>query len=38
MAIELVTALLLLAKVCAKTDNCARCSLRNFCGHVISEW
>jgi len=38
MSIELVTALLLLAKYCAKCDNCAGCSLRSFCGNVISEW
>ena len=38
MAIELVTALLLLAKYCANCDNCAGCPLEKFCGHAISEW
>ena len=38
MTIELVTALLFLAKYCAQCDNCAGCSLHSFCGKAISEW
>lgn len=34
MDIELVKALLLLAKYCASCEDCKSCQLREFCGKV----
>lgn len=38
MTIELVKALLLLAKVCAGAPGCENCALKEFCGKIPSEW
>ena len=38
MPIELVEALILIAKFCVSYENCAICSLKNFCGKMPSEW
>ena len=32
--VELVKALLILAKYCAACDNCEECQLREFCGQI----
>lgn len=37
LEIELVKALLVLAKQCASCDNCAECPLRQFCGKLPIE-
>lgn len=38
MSIELVKALLIIAKVCASATNCKTCTLKEFCGKIPSEW
>ena len=38
MSIELVKALLLLAKVCASSTGCDTCPMKDFCGKMPSEW
>ena len=38
MPIELVEALILIAKFCVSYENCAICPLKNFCGKMPSEW
>ena len=38
MPIELVEALILIAKFCVSYKNCAICSVKNFCGKMPSEW
>lgn len=38
MTVELVKALLLLAKVCASATSCNDCTLKEFCGKLPSEW
>ena len=38
MAVELVKALLLLAKLCAQQQNCKTCPLHEFCGKTPLEW
>lgn len=38
MTVELVKALLLLAKVCASAMSCDDCALKEFCGKLPSEW
>ena len=38
MSLEIVKALLLLAKVCANSTNCDSCQLKEFCGKIPSEW
>ena len=38
MPIELVGALILIAKFCVSYENCATCPLKNFCGKMPSEW
>ena len=36
--VELVKALLILAKYCASCDNCANCQLCEFCGKLPLEY
>lgn len=36
--VELVKALLILAKYCVSCDNCADCQLREFCGKLPIEY
>lgn len=36
--IELVKALLILAKYCASCDDCANCQISNFCGKLPLEY
>ena len=38
MSVELVRALLIIAKVCAAAGNCADCQLKEFCGKIPLEW
>lgn len=38
MSIELVKALLMIARVCAAAIDCDRCPLKEFCGKMPSEW
>lgn len=38
MTIELIKALLLIAKVCAASISCEKCTLKEFCGKIPSEW
>lgn len=38
MSIELVKALLMIAKVCANATSCQKCALKEFCGKIPSEW
>ena len=38
MSIELVKALLIIARVCAANQNCGKCVLKEFCGKLPSEW
>lgn len=38
MTIELVKALLIIAKVCAGSLGCDKCPLKEFCGKLPSEW
>ena len=37
MPIELVEALILIAKFCVSYENCAICPLKNFCGKMPSD-
>lgn len=36
MSIELVKALLLIARACAGTTSCDKCALKEFCGKIPS--
>lgn len=38
MSMELVKALLLIARVCASALGCEKCVLREFCGKTPAEW
>ena len=38
MSIELVKALLLIAKVCAEQSNCNECPMREFCQKQPMSW
>ena len=38
MSLELVKALLLIAKACASSIDCESCPLKAFCGKMPSEW
>lgn len=38
MSIELVEALLLIAKFCVTHEDCATCPMKQFCGKMPSEW
>ena len=38
MTIELVRALLLIAKVCASAVSCDQCPLKKFCEKSPAEW
>lgn len=38
MSIELVKALLYIAKVCASSAGCETCPMREFCGKMPIEW
>lgn len=38
MSIELVKALLLIAKICASAISCDKCAFREFCGKEPTEW
>ena len=38
MSLELVKALLMLARVCASALSCDECPLKEFCGKIPSEW
>lgn len=38
MTLELVKALLMIAKVCASSIGCDQCPLREFCGKTPAEW
>lgn len=38
MSLELVKALLLIAKICAANKNCQECPLKEFCKKMPSEW
>lgn len=38
MSLELVKALLALAKTCAAALSCDKCPLKEFCGKVPTEW
>lgn len=37
MSIELVKALLTIARYCASTSNCGECPLREFCGKTFQS-
>ena len=38
MSIELVKALLIIARVCFASTDCENCALKEFCGKIPSEW
>ena len=38
MSIELVKALLYIAKVCIACGDCEKCVMHDFCGKLPSEW
>lgn len=38
MSKEVITALILMAKICAGTTDCATCPLKDFCGQTIDQW
>ena len=38
MPIEIVKALLLLARYCQQQIDCKKCPLHDFCGKVLTEW
>ena len=38
LSIELVKALITIVKHCVDCGNCAECPMRDFCGHIPSEW
>lgn len=38
MSVELVKALLIIAKVCAAAGDCSVCQLKEFCGKIPLEW
>jgi len=38
MSLELVKALLMIARVCTSTLSCDQCLLKEFCGKIPSEW
>lgn len=38
MSLELVKALLIIARVCASAVSCDECVLKEFCGKIPSEW
>lgn len=38
MSLDLVKALLTILRVCANAVDCERCSLKEFCGKMPSEW
>lgn len=38
MSLELVKALLVIARVCAAAVDCDRCPLKEFCEKMPSEW
>jgi endonuclease III len=38
MTVELVKALLLIAKVCMSSPNCEQCKIKDFCGKMPSQW
>lgn len=38
MSLELVKALLTILKVCIDNDDCKKCSLKEFCKKIPSEW
>jgi len=38
LSIELVKALLLIARVCAASTGCNTCALKDFCGKMPIDW
>lgn len=38
MSVELVKALLTIARYCAHCDNCAECPLKEFCGKTFQDF
>ena len=38
MSLELVKALLLIAKICANSISCDKCVMKEFCGKIPSDW
>ena len=38
MTIELIKALLIIARFCIENSNCRTCALKEFCGKLPSEW
>ena len=38
MSVELVKALLLIAKFCTACGDCQTCAIREFCGKLPSAW
>jgi len=38
MTVELVKALLLIARACFAATSCEKCPLKEFCGKTPSEW
>ena len=38
MSLELVKALLIIARACVANTSCDQCVLKEFCGKIPSEW
>lgn len=38
MTLEVIKALLIIARVCASAVSCKQCPLKEFCGKMPSEW
>ena len=38
MSLEIVKALIAIAKLCAIQPDCAKCPLRDYCGKQCQEW
>ncbi len=38
MALELVQALITIVKHCFDCGNCSKCSMKEFCGKIPTEW